>query len=78
LITLENWQDIRQRHIGQAEDIKQISRDTGFAVNTVRKYTRSSLPPKRAGAPTRTPLIILTLWAHGAGAGYALNALRLV
>ena len=54
---MENWQDIRQRHIGQAEDIKQISRDTGFAVNTVRKYTRSSLPPKRAGAPTRTPLM---------------------
>ncbi len=54
---MENWQDIRERRIGRAEDLKQISRETGFARNTVRKYTRSSSPPKRIGAPTRTPLM---------------------
>ena len=54
---MENWQDIRERRIGRGEDIKQISRETRFARNTVRKYTRSSSPPKRIGAPTRTPLM---------------------
>jgi transposase len=57
LITLEDWQDIRERRIGQAEDIKQIRRETGFAVNTIRKYTRTPSPPERTGAPTRTPLM---------------------
>jgi transposase len=54
---LEDWQDIRERRIGQAEDIKQIRRETGFAVNTIRKYTRTPSPPERTGAPTRTPLM---------------------
>jgi transposase len=57
LITLEDWQVIRERRIGHADAVKQISRDTGFAINTIRKYSRSSVPPQRTGAPTRTPLM---------------------
>jgi transposase len=57
LITLDEWHVIRERRIGHAEHVKQISRDTGFAINTIRKYSRSSSPPKRTGAPTRTPLM---------------------
>jgi transposase len=54
---LENWQVIRERVVGGEEPIKQVSRETGFAVNTVRKYTRSASPPRRTGAPTRTPVM---------------------
>ena len=54
---MEDWQVIRERRIGHADAVKQISRDTGFAINTIRKYSRSSVPPQRTGAPTRTPLM---------------------
>jgi transposase len=54
---LENWQVIRERVVGDEEPIMQVSRETGFAVNTVRKYTRSASPPRRTGAPTRTPVM---------------------
>jgi transposase len=57
LITLTNWQLIRERRVGNAEYVKQISRETGLAINTIRKYSRSSSPPQRSGAPTRTPLM---------------------
>ena len=56
-MSLEAWQDIRERGIGKREPIKQISRETGIAINTVRKCLRSSSPPERHGAPTRTPLM---------------------
>ena len=55
MITLEDWQVIRERRIGQGEAIKALSRDTGHAINTIRKYTTSSEPPQRRGNPTRTP-----------------------
>lgn len=54
---MNNWQLIRERRVGKAEPVKQISRETGLAINTIRKYSRSSSPPKRTGAPTRTPLM---------------------
>jgi transposase len=54
---LENWQVIRERCVGEEEPMKQVSRETGFALNTIRKYTRSSSPPQRRGAPTRTPVM---------------------
>lgn len=54
---MEDWQDIRERGIGKGEPIKQISRETGVAINTIRKCLRSSSPPQRQGAPTRTPLM---------------------
>jgi transposase len=57
LISLENWQVIRERGIGNAEPVKQIARDTGLAINTIRKCLRSASPPQREGAPTRTPLM---------------------
>jgi transposase len=57
LIGLENWKVIRERRVGNAEPIKHISRETGFAINTIRKYARASSPPQRDGAPTRTPLM---------------------
>ena len=55
MIALEDWQTIRERRIGNAEPIKGVSRETGFAIDTIRKYTRSSSPPRRHGNPTRTP-----------------------
>jgi len=42
---LENWQVIRERGIGNAEPVKQIARDTGLAINTIRKCLRSASPP---------------------------------
>jgi len=54
---LENWQIIRERRVGNGEPVKAISRETGIARNTVRKYGRSAAPPQRQGAPTRTPLM---------------------
>jgi transposase len=54
LISLDQWQDIRERGIGKQEPIKQISRETGIAINTIRKCLRSSSPPERRGSPTRT------------------------
>ena len=50
---MDKWQDIRERGIGKQEPIKQISRETGVAINTIRKCLRSSSPPERRGAPTR-------------------------
>lgn len=55
MIALEDWQTIRERRIGNAEPIKSVARETGFAINTVRKYTTSWSPPHRCGKPTRTP-----------------------
>ncbi len=40
---MDEWQVIRERRVGHAEHVKQISRDTGFAINTIRKYSRSSV-----------------------------------
>jgi transposase len=57
LISLDKWQDIRARGIGKQEPIKQISRETGVAINTIRKCLRSSSPPERRGTPTRTPMM---------------------
>jgi transposase len=57
LISLEKWQDIRERGIGKQESIKQISRETGVAINTIRKCLRSSSPLERRGAPTRTSMM---------------------
>jgi|HubBroStandDraft_1064217.scaffolds.fasta_scaffold34280_2 transposase len=52
---MEDWQVIRKRRLVDGDGIKPLSRETKFARNTIRKYTRSSSPPKRSGAPTRTP-----------------------
>jgi transposase len=54
---LEKWQVIRERCIGNKEPMKRVSEETGIALNTIRKYVRSSSPPRRCGAPTRTPLM---------------------
>jgi|HubBroStandDraft_1064217.scaffolds.fasta_scaffold460659_3 hypothetical protein len=52
---MEDWQVIRKRRLVDEEGIRPLSRETKFARNTIRKYTRSSSPPKRGGAPTRIP-----------------------
>lgn len=57
MISLEDWQVIRERCIGQQEPIKQVSRETGIAINTIRKYLRSPSPPQRRGMLTRAPLM---------------------
>lgn len=57
MISLEEWQTIRERCVGNLEPKKRVSRDTGRALNTVRKYAAAMLPPKRRGAPTRTPVM---------------------
>jgi transposase len=54
---LENWQVIRERCVGEGEQTKPLARETGLARNTIRKYRRSSAPPQRHGAPTRTPVM---------------------
>lgn len=57
MISLEEWQVIRERCVGHGEPKKQVSRETSIARNTIRKYVNSSSPPHRQGAPTRTPMM---------------------
>jgi len=54
---LDEWQTIRERCVGKEEPKKRVSRETGIARNTVNKYVKSSSPPQRQGAPTRTPVM---------------------
>ncbi len=57
MISLEKWQLIRERCVGNQEAKKRVSRETGIAKNTITKYVNSSSPPQRNGAPTRTPVM---------------------
>ncbi len=57
VITLEDWQVIRDRCVAKGEPQKRVSRETGISPNTIRKYVRSSTPPQRTGAPTRLPVM---------------------
>jgi hypothetical protein len=54
---MEDWQAIRERCVARGEPMKRVSRETGIALNTIRKYVESSMPPQRCGAPTRTPVM---------------------
>jgi transposase len=56
---MEDWQVIRERCVARGEPMKRVSRETGIALNTIRKYVQSSAPPQRCGAPTRTPIMVL-------------------
>ena len=57
MITLEDWQVIRDRCVAKGEPQKRDSHETGISPNTIRKYVRSSTPPQRTGAPTRLPVM---------------------
>lgn len=57
MISVEDWQLIRERCVARGEPMKQVSRETGISLNTIRKYVESSAPPERCGAPTRTPVM---------------------
>jgi len=54
---MDDWQVIRERCVARGEPMKRVSRETGIALNTIRKYVQSSAPPLRSGAPTRTPVM---------------------
>jgi transposase len=54
---MEDWQVIRERCVARGEPMKRVPRETGIALNTIRKYVQSSAPPLRCGAPTRTPVM---------------------
>lgn len=57
MISLEKWQLIRERCVGNREPKKRVARETGIAKNTLAKYVNSSGPPQRQGAPTRIPVM---------------------
>lgn len=54
---MEDWQVIRERCVARGEPMKRVSRETGIALNTIRKYVQSAAPPQRCGAPTRMPIM---------------------
>lgn len=57
VISLEDWQTIRENCLGQQEPMKRVAHELGISLNTVRKCVRSSSPPQRCGAPTRVAVM---------------------
>ena len=58
LITLDIWETIRLRCVGNHEPYKRVARDLGISKNTVKKYAESSTPPQWSVPPAgRTSLM---------------------
>jgi len=51
VITVHDWETIRLRCGRNKEPIKLVSRETGIAPNTIRKYLRQAEPPARRPRP---------------------------
>ncbi len=51
MISVHDWETIRLRCGRNKEPIKLVSRETGIAPNTIRKYLRQSEPPIRRPRP---------------------------
>ena len=51
VITVHDWETIRLRCGRNKEPIKRVSRETGIASNTIRKYLRQAEPPARRPRP---------------------------
>lgn len=57
VLTLQDWQSIRARCLAGGESIKSVSRDTGYARNTIRNCLRNDKPPKASTALRRTAVL---------------------
>jgi len=55
VITVQDWQLIRQRCLTENESMTEVARDTGHSRTTLRKCLGSDTPPRRVGEPTRVP-----------------------
>ena len=54
LISLDIWETIRIRCVGDKEPYKRVARDLGISKNTVKKYVLSNEPPLQALPTGRT------------------------
>lgn len=56
MVSVEQWAEIRRRHLVDGVSIKRLVRETGLSKNTIRKAIRSAEPPRYRRSPQPSKL----------------------